>query len=314
MRSTPVNARTAGISGRSAVLAAAAISVVLALLGGPVSAQNPDVPPPREYGESGSQTGVVKVRARSDWLPAGAEGSSSTSSCNTLSVRIVVDDDFRQPVNREWRSFGPDGSIPFTASTTDLPASLPTYMRQFSPTGRWYAVSCDGDISIVAEGGPAVTVAALMQQALDQLDPPEPELAVTPESLHFTQLPSWLAVEPSYWEADREATASAGRVQVRATVTPTETLWDMGDGTEMICGESGGTVWQAGLDVADADCTHTYRESSAGAAGDSFDITATVRFSVAVTTNAPGNYGPFPDLERTTVETVQVGEIQAVNN
>lgn len=291
-----------------------ALSVLLLLaLAVPVSAQNPDVPPPREYGESGVQTGVVKVRARAEWLPAGAEGSSSTSSCTTRSVRIVVDDDFRQPINREWRSFGPDGSIPFTASTNDLPSSLPTYMRQFSPTGRWYAVSCDGDISIVAEGGPAVTVAALMQQALDQVDPPEPELAITPENLHYTQLPSWLAVEPSYWQADRRATASAGRVSVTAVVTPTQTVWDMGDGSEVTCG-SGGTVWQAGLDVAAADCTHIYRDSSAGAPGDAFDITATVSFGVAVTTNAPGSYGPFPDIERTSVESVQVGEIQAVND
>jgi hypothetical protein len=291
----------------------AVIAFLLAATAVPVAGQQPDVPPPREYGESGVNSGAVQVRARSNWLPAGAEGSSSTSSCTSRSVRIVVDDDFRQPVNGEWRSFGPDGSIPFTASSNDLPASLPTYLRQFSPTGRWYAVTCDGDISIVAEGGPPVTVAALMQQALDQADPPEPELAITPQALHYTQLPSWLAVEPTYW-VDRVATASAGRVVVTATVSPVETLWNMGDGTEVLCQNSPGTVWQAGLDAADADCTHTYRTSSAGAPGDAFDITATVDFSVAVTTNAPGSYGPFPNLERSTIETVQVGEIQAVNN
>ena len=36
--------------------------------------------------------------------------------------------------------------------------------------------------------------------------------------------------------------------------------------------------------------------------------------NVDITTNAPGNYGPFVDLERTTVDAVQVGEIQAVND
>ncbi|MGH1489756.1 MAG: hypothetical protein ACRBK7_10230 [Acidimicrobiales bacterium] len=289
------------------------VAALLAMLAEPVIAQTPDVPPPRQYGESGVDNGVVKVRARSNWLPAGSSGSGSSSSCTTRSVRIVVEDDFRQPVNGEWRSFGPDGSIPFTASSTDLPSSLPTYLRQFAPTGRWYAVSCDGDISIVAEGGPPVTVAALMQQALDQVDPPDPELAVTPETLHFTQLQSWLAVEPSYWNADRQATAAAGRVAVTATVTPVESSWDMGDGNEVTCAGPG-TVWQAGLDPAAATCSHVYRTSSAGAPGDAFDIAATVRFNVDITTNAPGSYGPFVDIERTTVDAVQVGEIQAVND
>ncbi|MEM7323444.1 MAG: hypothetical protein AAF531_10200 [Actinomycetota bacterium] len=279
----------------------------------PVTAQRPDVPPPREYGESGTTTGPVTVRARSEWLPVGSEGSGSTSSCTTRSVQIVVEDDFLQPVNRQWRQFGADGSIPFAASPDDLPSSLPTNMRQFSPTGRWYGVSCDGDITIVAEGGPAVTVAGLMQEALDQVDPPEPELAVTPAEVHFAQLQSWLAIAPTYWDVDRRATAAAGRVVVTAVVTPVDSVWNMGDGETVDC-EGPGTVWEPGLDEGSATCPYTYRRSSAGEAGDAFQLEATVRFEVTVETNAPGTYGPFEDLERSVVEDVQVGEIQAVND
>ncbi len=300
---------------RDTVLAATAVLAVLtALTGGSVSAQRPDVPPSREYGESGVASGVVTVRAGSEWLPVGSAGSGGgSSSCTTSSIRIIVEDDFVQPINREWRVFGADGSIPFTASPTDLPSSLPTHMRSFSPTGRWYAVMCDGVIRVVPEGGPAVTIAGLMQQALDQLDPPDPDLAVTPADLHYTQLQSWLAIEPAYWSADRRATASAGRVQVTAIADPVDVSWDTGDGDSVTC-DGPGTVWRAGLDDADATCAHTYRESSAGAPGDSFDLTATVRFAVDVATNAPGSYGPFPDLERETTQIIQVGEIQAVNN
>lgn len=283
-----------------------------ALIGGPVAAQTPDVPPPRDYGDSGVQTGVVRVRAGTDWLPAGSAGSGGSSSCTTSSARIIVEDDFIQPVNREWRVFGSDGSIPFTASPNDLPSSLPAYMRHYSPTGRWYAVSCDGVITVVAEGGPPVTVAGLTQQALDQLDPAEPELAVTPEALHFTQLQSWLAVEPTYWSADRRATAAAGRVSVTAIANPTGTSWAMGDGETVNC-EGPGTVWAPGLDEADSDCSHTYRQTSVGQPGDAFEIAATVQFEVTVQSTAPGSYGPF-QLERTTTESVQVGEIQAVND
>ncbi|MGI9596069.1 MAG: hypothetical protein ACR2QK_07915 [Acidimicrobiales bacterium] len=296
----------------SKMVAVAAVMVGLtALLGVPLAAQQPDVPPPRGYGESGVNGGVVNVRARADWLPANYRGSGS-SSCTTSSARIIVEDDFVQPVNREWRVFSADGSIPFTGSPDDLPSSLPTYMRHFSPTGRWYAVTCDGVTTVVPEGGPPVTIAGLTQQALDQLDPAEPELAITPEELHFTQLQSWLAIEPSYWNAARQATAAAGRVRVTATARAQEVQWEMGDGESFTC-DGAGTVWQAGLDDEAATCSHIYRRTSVGQPGDSFDITSTVRFEVTVASTAPGSYGPF-QLERTTVESIQVGEIQAVNN
>ncbi|MEM7275529.1 MAG: hypothetical protein AAF547_20805 [Actinomycetota bacterium] len=303
-------------------LAAAVIAVALVGIG-PIAvpaaaaragAPAPDVPPPRTYGESGSASGSVTVSARAEWLPAGSEGSGGDSSCTTSSVEIAVEDDFVQPVNDQWRYFGADGSIPFAAAPDDLPASLPTVMRQFSPTGRWYGVSCDGDIAIVPEGGPAVTIAGLVQEALDQVTPTEPELVVTPEDLHFAQLQSWLAVDAAYWDLDRTAVAAAGRVVVTAEVDPLDTLWEMGDGESVLCEDGPGTPWAPGLDDDAADCAYTYRQSSAGAPGDAFEITATVRFGVEVTTNAPGTYGPFDDIEVTTPQVIQVGEIQAVND
>ncbi len=294
------------------IAGAIAVGLASALLVGPASAQER---PPQDYGESGVDAGVVRVQANSGWLPAGSDGASgSSSSCTTSSVTLIVEDDFVQPVNRDWRVFANDGSIPFTSSPDDLPSSLPTFMRHFSPTGRWYAASCDGTIRIVPEGGPPVTVAGLMQQALDQLDPPEPELAITPELLHFTQLQSWLAIDPAYWTLDRDETARAGRVFVTAFATPFQSVWDMGDGEGSVTCIGDPIVWQPGLDDDATDCGYTYRTSSAGAARDSYDITATVHFEVTIDTNAPGNHGPFTDLERETVLPVQVGEIQAVNN
>lgn len=296
----------------AAAVVAVQLVVMSALLAGQAGAQNP---PPRDYGESGVDAGVVRVEAGSEWLPTGSDGSGgSSSSCTTSSVTLAVEDDFRQPVNREWRVFAADGSIPFTGAPTDLPSSLPTFMRHFSPTGRWYLATCDGVSRVVPEGGPPVTVAGLMQRALDDVDPPEPELAVTPADLHFTQLQSWLAIEPTYWNADRRATASAGRVSVTAIVTPAESIWEMGDGKGLVVCDGPGTVWQPGLADDATDCGYIYRDSSAGAPGAEFNITATVRFEVEIQTNAPGTYGPFNDLERETEDFVQVGEIQAVNN
>lgn len=304
------------MSRTNAKLATVVIGLMAAVsLAVPATAQAPDVPPPREYGETGVRTGVVTVEAGAEWLPVGASRVGRSSSCTTSSVSVVVDDDFSQPVNREWRVFSSDGSIPFTSSPSDLPSTLPTFMRHFSPTGRWFAVTCDGVTRVVAEGGPAVTINGLVQRALDQIDPPDPDLAVTPVELHFTQLPSWLAIEPAYWNAPREARAQAGRVFVDAEVNPIESTWNMGDGTTVDCPGSGaGTVWAPGAKPTADSCLHTYRKTSAGAKGDRFEIEATVTFAVAATSNAPGGYGPFPNLERSTTQSIQVGEIQAVNN
>lgn len=310
-----LKSRAAAVPPAVVVAVAVALALMVPVVAGPVGAQEPDVPPPaQEYGESGVSAGVVRVRAGSEWLPAGSEGSGGGgSSCTTSSVTVIVDDDFQQPVNREWRRFGADGSLPFTSEPVDLQTSLPTQMRNFSPTGRWYAVMCDGDIRVVPEGGPAVTVAGLLQEALNQLDPPEPPLEVVPADLHVTQLPSWLALDPAYWGL-REATASAGRVWVTGRAESYEVEWDTGDGETVVC-DNPGTVWQPGMEADDNACAHTYRQSSAGAgAGDSFTLTATVRFAVSAVTNAPGSYGPFPDIERVTSQDIQVGEIQAVND
>lgn len=305
--------RTGTVGRMVATVVALGLLLVAAVGVGPASGQQPDVPPPREYGESGVRAGVVRIRAGAEWLPVGSAGDGGGGpSCTTSSIDVIVEDDFAQPVNREWRSFGSDGSLPFAAEPVDLPSSLPTLMRNFSPTGRWYAVMCDGAISVVPEGGPAVTIAGLMQEALNQLDPPPPELAVVPAELHVTQLPSWLAVDPAYWGL-REARVSAGRVWVVGRADPYEVQWDTGDGETVVC-DNPGTIWQPGLDAEANLCPHIYRRSSAGAPGDAFELAATVRFLVTAETNAPGTYGPFPDLERETTRSVQVGEIQAVND
>lgn len=100
-----------------------------------------------------------------------------------------------------------------------------------------------------------------------------------------------------------------------ARAEPYQSIWNPGDGSGELEPCGAGTVWQPGLDEGANECPHTYRRSSAGVGGtDAFALSATVLFRVSATTNAPGSYGPFPDLERTATIDVQVGEIQAVND
>ncbi len=307
----PVNQDRSLSRVRRLVAAAIGAGLVLVLVSvAPASAQD-DLPAPIEYGESGVESGAVEVGAGVEWLPVGG-GDGGGTSCETWSIDLIVEDDYVQPVNRDWRLFSSDGTIPFTGSPDDLASNLAAYMRHFSPTGRWFNVTCDGVITVAAEGGPPVNVAALVEEAVDRVAPGDPEVEVAPAGLQVTQLPSWLAIDPTYWNAERRASASAGRVVVNAEVSPVEAIWDMGDGTVVTC--DAGTVWSPDQDPTAAPCGHVYERTSLAVPGQAFEVSTTVEFRVDVTTSIPGaSFGPF-QLERQTVQSVEVGEIQAVNN
>jgi hypothetical protein len=311
---TPLNTNRLGRTAAALAAATASIGLVLLLVvavAGPANAQSDDLPPPIEYGESGVESGAVSVGAGFEWVPIGG-GDGSSSGCENWSAQVVVDDDFSQPVNRDWRLFGSEGLVPFTGSPDDLAANLAAYLRHFSPTGRWYGITCDGEITMAAEGGPPVNVGSLVERAIDQVAPGQPEVVTAPVGMHVTQLPSWLAVDEAYWEAERRASAAAGRVVVTADVVPVESLWDMGDGTEVSC--QAGLAWSDGLDPTDPPCGHVYQQTSLGRPGRAFEVATTVRFRVDVVTNIPGTtFGPFA-LERQVVQAIEVGEIQAVND
>lgn len=289
----------------------AAALVLLLTVAAPVSAQEP--PEPREYGESGVDSGVVRIRAGADWLPAGSEGSSGAGTgCTDYEVTVATDDDFVQSMGGGPTVSSVDGLGGPLLNSQDDRGSVEASVRRFSPTGRWYLVVCDGAAATVPEGGPAVTVAALAIEAANLIDPPEPELAIVPAELHYTQLESWLAVEPAYM-VDRSETASAGRVFVTATADPYQADFEMGNGDLVECLD-GGVVWQPGAEPGPDACIYTYTDSSAGQPGDAFDVVGTVLFEVTAVSNAPVGPVTLPDIDRSSLVSVQVGEIQAVND
>jgi hypothetical protein len=225
-------------------------------------------------------------------------------------VQTVVVDDFAEPVTTDYHlvdEIEKDFRFRFPAAT-----GRGSGVRLFSPTGAWYRVYCDGDLVLVPEGGPPVSVEGLILEAIDSIAPPDPDLSVTPHhGRHLVQAPSWLAVDPGTWQA-LGASASAGRVVVTATLTPSEMAWDLGNGDLQVC-DNPGVVWQAGLSEAESTCSYTYTWPSIDTPDNTYDLSGTIRYEVSYTTNAPGNYGPFVPVERTTVQTIEVVEIQAVN-
>jgi hypothetical protein len=153
---------------------------------------------------------------------------------------------------------------------------------------------------------------ALAQAAVSRLRLPMPLIRRNPDAAAgvLAQVPVWLWVDPSTW-GPRSATASVPGMSVTATATPVRVVWGPGDGTPDVVCAGPGTPWRPGTDPRAASaCGHTYRSSSAGAAGGAFPLRATVTWSVSWA--GGGQSGTVPPLTTTAVVRLPVAESQAV--
>ncbi|MGH1491520.1 MAG: hypothetical protein ACRBK7_19325 [Acidimicrobiales bacterium] len=265
-------------------------------------------------GGQNGETGVVTVEASTTYLPVGSEGSRGEGCTEDTETTVYIDDDFTTTLTAGFYLTDPvSGSDTIFDFIFSSAAGHTSQTRLFSPTGRWFRYNCGGDYYLLPEGGPAITIGGLVDRVVAQLDPPEPTLAVTPDhGRHAVNMPSWLAVDPTYWDEPRIATATSGRVQVQATLTPTNVEWDLGNGDIQTC-DNPGVVWQGYMQETQSTCGYTYTWPSISPPSNTYDLSGTVSFDVSHTTNAPGTYGPWVPVERTTTETIEVVEIQSVN-
>jgi hypothetical protein len=180
-----------------------------------------------------------------------------------------------------------------------------------SPTGRWVMRQCDGlpsDLIVYPEG--AAMPELLAEHALRSIAIPEPPIATSPPAdRHVVQVPSWLWVDGGWWTT-YSASATAGLVTATVTAQPTQARWSMGDGSTVTCGGPG-VPWAPGLPEGATDCAHTYTSASSTQPGGTYPLEVAVEFSVTWTSNigASGALGP---TSRSTGQSVQVGEIQAI--
>jgi hypothetical protein len=238
---------------------------------------DPNGDPTAIAGDGGSGTGA-------------GGGSAEPSTCRWL---VLIDDDFA-----------------FGLYDTDL-------TRLHSQTGRWLqyvcpprgAIEIDGRV-LIPEGG-LVDPQQLAINALASVSIQPPAIRTSPSASGrlFVQVPTWLWLERDWWQP-YEATARAGRVWSTVRATPVATTWSLGDGRTVSC-RGPGTEWRPGLPDDASNCTYTYRNSSAGSPGGTFNLEATVTFEVSWSTNAGGG-GTLPAITRTSSLGVQVGEIQAI--
>lgn len=189
--------------------------------------------------------------------------------------------------------------------------------------GGWYTYRCSGPgfrdglyrAPVWIPDGQAAGAAVpspeeLAQQARSQLRLPVPGIVSDPAGTKLVNLPTWLWLDRGSWGA-QSATASVPAASVTATATPTSVAWSMGDGAELTC-IGPGTPFPAGADPQSAspDCGHTYHRSSAGAPGQAFRASATVRWTV--TWSGMGTAGTFPDMTTSASAAFRVAEAQAL--
>jgi hypothetical protein len=154
-----------------------------------------------------------------------------------------------------------------------------------------------------------LTPAEVAQLARRQLRLPAPGIAASPAGDQLVNLPTWLWLSTA-WEPV-SATAAVPSISITATAAPTSVTWSMGDGGMVTCGGPG-TPYPAGADPASAspDCGYTFRRSSAGQRGETYQVTATVAWTV--TWSGAGDSGVFPTMTTSATTAFRVAESQAV--
>lgn len=185
--------------------------------------------------------------------------------------------------------------------------------------GAWYRRTChhpDGSTtSRIVWVADSVDPAVLAQQAADRVPIPHTDVRLNPDAAHgaIVNFPTWLWIAPDAWHPVT-AQASAGSVTVTATASPRQVVWEMGDGSRVVC-DGPGTPYDLGRPEAEqsTDCSHTYRRSSARASGHVFTVTATLVWDVSWSVvGAPGG-GSLGTARRSESVDLAVKEIQVVN-
>ncbi len=189
--------------------------------------------------------------------------------------------------------------------------------------GTWYLITCPGTTpSLIFEGAsagqavaPLAQPAAVAQQALATMHLPAPRVGMSPpNTAEVVNFQDWLWVDSSMWRPI-SATASVGPVAATATATPQRVIYDMGDGSQVVC-TGPGTPYNPAVapGAQTTNCTYSYTSSSAGQPNNMYTASATIYWHVTWTAvGAPGggDLGEIPGEVATTQ--VAVDEVQALN-
>lgn len=184
--------------------------------------------------------------------------------------------------------------------------------------GTWFYRVCNGSSEgALLSGNPLVFIPdpnpeALRQQALQQLTFPLPEIVTSPpaDKVQVVNMKTWLSVGGS-WRT-LSTTAAVPGVSVTVTAEPARVLWDMGNGDKVVCDGPGSTYDPSrGEHDQPGSCFYRWRRSSAAEPDGTYQVTATLQWSVSWTVTGALGGGALPAMEQSATRAVRVGEAQA---
>ncbi|WP_443322327.1 hypothetical protein [Streptomyces sp. 7N604] len=160
--------------------------------------------------------------------------------------------------------------------------------------------------------GQQIPVEAVAQQAIRQIELPEPVIHTSPDEdfVQVVRVPTWMWVDASGWGPVTE-TARVPGVKVTATARPRKAVWSMGEGGTVTC-TGPGTPYSAEYrpEQPSPDCGYTYTTSSLGEPGRSYRVSVAVTWDVEW--EGGGQTGQVPGLVATAERQLVVDEVQAI--
>jgi hypothetical protein len=155
-----------------------------------------------------------------------------------------------------------------------------------------------------------VDVVDVAEFARNQIEFEVPTSELSPAERQVVGVETWLAITSELDYPD--VTAQAGLAWATVRTRFRDVVWDLGDGSTVICSEDATRTWDTslGLDDQDSACTHTYVESSAE---DGYLVTATVTWVLEwINNQAPDVFVPWATVSLSTPLIVPVDQLQAV--
>jgi hypothetical protein len=183
--------------------------------------------------------------------------------------------------------------------------------------GTFYRKECNGDLLAVPffADRPPVDPVVLADQAREFLPLAAPGINTSPPPAldQLVNLRTWLWLDASTFSTQTSTVGVPG-VSVTVTAVPQTVTWDMGDGSSVVCNGAGTPYDPSRPEAAQStNCSHTYRRSSAGRAGQAYRVTATTSYAVSFTVSGAPGGGSLPAVQRSSSVSLRVAEGQVLN-
>jgi hypothetical protein len=287
--------------------------VAAAMLAVPGGLDGAMAAPPVDCVKQDAQTGICLVEATSpgqdaDVDPvagggnpgAGQPTGGDTSAQNPCTYTMAQPQP--GPTSALWQGQSPADGAVYAKVCPRVDGSGLTTMLVFVPNGSAPPVTPPVDPRVLAEQA----IASLVMRA------PEIRMAPPPGSTSgLVGLPVWMWAErgEEFLGPTRQS-VSAGGVTVAAVGEVSRIVWDMGDGTTVVCGA--GTPYSPGAVGESPDCGHVYAEASSRhvSGGGPWPITATSTWTV---TWSGGGLSGTETLELSSSAELFVGELHVLN-